>query len=81
MSNYLPVTTNHRPQTAGTDVNALKLSINHDPLLLNVGAELTIGRTLRVTYIVSEHWAFAADFTFSHNIPLNLSVTDVLYQK
>lgn len=81
MLTNLPVTTNHSAQTTGADVNPLKFTVNHDALTLHIGTELAIGRALRVTYIVSEHRAFTTNLTFSHNIPLDLSVTGILYQK
>jgi hypothetical protein len=53
-------------QTLNTHVHALRLSVNHQRALDDVGPELAIGMPLRETDVVSILRAFAAHFTLSH---------------
>ena len=53
-------------QTLDTHMYALRLTVNHQRSLHNVGPELPIGMALRETNVVSVLRAFAAHFTLSH---------------
>lgn len=53
-------------QALNTNVHTLRLAIDHQRALHNVGAELSIGVTLRETNVVSELRTLAAHFTLSH---------------
>jgi hypothetical protein len=52
--------------TLDTNMQPLRLTVDHHRALKHVGAELTIGVPLGETDIVSVLRAFATDFTLSH---------------
>jgi hypothetical protein len=53
-------------QALDTHMHTLRLTVDHQRALHDVGAELPIGVSLRKAYIVSVLRAFAAYFTLSH---------------
>jgi len=66
----LPLSTGQRSNTAGADVKPTVFTIDHHALPLDIRTELSVGSSLRVTYVVPKHRALAADFTLCHNPPL-----------
>ena len=67
---YLPIPAGKGPQAARADVEAAKDTFDHHTLVLNIGSEHALGRTLGMTHIVPKHWAFPANFALCHNPPL-----------
>jgi len=66
----LSLSAGERSNTAGADMNATVFAIDHHALALDIRTEHSLGCTLRVTYVVPEHRALAADFALCHSPPL-----------
>jgi hypothetical protein len=60
----------HRLEATSADVEPHATAALHDRRPLDVRPELTLGLTLRETYIVAAHRPLATYFTFSHNFTL-----------
>lgn len=59
-----------RAQTARADVDALPLSVDQDPLALDIGTENAIRCYLGVAHVVTKSRTLATNITFCHSSPL-----------
>ena len=61
----------HRAQASRADVDPAHLTVDHNPLALHVGPELTLRPLLGARDVVSKASALTADFTFRHGFTSN----------